>query len=680
MPRSAPPLAWAACVAAAAATCLAAAAFAAGARPLPYPVQAGYPVDADKPALERLAGPFAARAESLHNYDALHYRLDLAFPCVGTNLSGSCAITLRAGVPVLATVALDCVSLNVDGVTQDGAAAPFTHADGQLNVSLPRPLAAGEVTTLAVTYHGPAVHGYIQAYPETWFTFTEPSYARCWFPCYDQPWDKATSEIHATVPDTMFVSSNGVQTAPPDLDPLAHRRTYHWATDYPIATYLMSVAIGHYVELSDSAMYVPLRSYVLRADSARAVHDFANVPDMINYYGSLWGQYPFENYGMSATKDFGGGMEHQTRTTIARAWITGNRSYEWAIAHELSHMWWGDMVTCLTWPNVWINEGFASYGDILYAEHAYGAGNARARMQAWAQAYFKEESTLSYPLYDPPAGKLFGLSIYFKGAWALHMLRHVMGDSAFIGGWRDFGAANRYGGGTVAGFQSSMEARHGAPLGWFFEPWVYGTGYPVLRVGRSCVPRAAGGYYNYLKLEQVQPGPSKFRMPVEVLLHSGGRDTLATVWIESTITSTQFTLAAPLDSVTVDPDGWLLHRLSGSGCACDTWPAAAPDGPRISRVRLGRGVVELECELPSDPAGKPGTLELFDVTGRRVATLWRPDGVAGAFRVRWAGALGEGAGSPASAGARHGPAPTGMYFARLTAAGRSASAKVLWLR
>jgi aminopeptidase N len=639
-------------------------------------------VDADKSALpEQVARPVAAETDSVHDFDVQHYRLDLDFPCVGTNLSGTNTITLRSMVPVLTRVGLDCVSLSVTAVTQDGEPAAFTSGGGQLNVTLPVPVPMGGTTVLTVTYHGPAAAGYYQAYPETWFTFTEPSNSRCWFPCYDQPWDKATSEIHATVPDTMFVASNGVQTAPPDVNAPAHKKTYHWGTGYPVATYLMSVAIAHYVQLSDSALYVPLRSYVLKADSAKAAYDFGNLADMVNYFGSLWGQYPFENYGMAATKNFGGGMEHQTRTTITRNWITGTRSWEWGIAHELAHQWWGDMVTCLTWPNVWVNEGFASYADILYSEHAYGAANATARLQSWARDYFKEESTSSYPLYDPPSNKLFGLTIYFKGAWVLHMLRHVMGDSAFIAGWRDYGVAHKYAGGTVADFQSAMEARYGGSLAWFFDPWVRGLGYPVFRVSQNSVPRAGGGYYCYVTLEQVQTVPTRYRMPVDLVLRAGARDTLVQVWVGPVASATQFTLASPLDSVTVDPGGWLLFKSAGRGGISESGPVAGlPQGPRIARVRHGQGEVELECELPAGSPGEPRGLELFDVLGRRMATLWRGGGSSGTFGIRWAGALGEGAGAVGAVRAPSGPAASGIYFARLSAGGRSATAKVLWLR
>ncbi|MBI5836954.1 MAG: M1 family metallopeptidase [Candidatus Eisenbacteria bacterium] len=647
------------------------------------PAAEPFPFEPDRELPAHSLKPSMAAAESLHSYDALHYRLDLDFPCLGTSLSGTCAITLRASAP-LGTVTFDCVSLNVDAVTQQEAPAPFSVAGGQLTVTLPHALAAGESTVVTVTYHGPAARGYYQAYPETWFTFTEPSNARYWFPCYDQPWDKATSEIHATVPDTMFVASNGVQIAPPDWNPVTRKKTYHWGTNFPVATYLVSVAIGNYAELADSAAYVPLRSYVLRADSAKAAVDFSRLPDMVDFYGSIWGQYPFENYGMAATKNFGGGMEHQTRTTISRGWITGTRSWERGYAHELSHQWWGDMVTCLSWPNVWLNEGFASYGDILFTEHAYGADSARTRLRAWAVAYFKEESTSSYSLYNPPSNKLFGLSIYYKGAWALHMLRHVMGDSAFVRGWRDFGAAHRYAGATVADFQAAMEARYGGPLNWFFDPWIHGKGHPVLRVSRNTVPRVTGGYFNYVTLEQVQPGGGVFRMPVELGLRAGGRDTVVTVWIgqDGSATSTsQCTLEWPVDSVTVDPAGWLLFQQAPSGAISDTGPGGgAARTLRFTRSQTAGGVVELTFEVPAALSGRPAVLEVFDVQGRRAAVLWRGPAEPGRFRARWSGAVGEGAGVLGAGRAPSGPSAAGVYFARISAGGEAAAAKLLWMK
>ncbi len=613
--------------------------------------------------------PARAQADSAHSFDVRHYRLDLDIPCSGTSLSGTCAITLNAVTAGLSLVELDFDSLRVDGVTQDGIPTAFTVLPGLLRVHLLAPLAAGDSTVLRITYHGPAQKGFFQAYPETWFSFTEPSNARFWFPCYDQPWDKATSEVHLTVPDSMFVASNGVQLAPPATDALAHKKTYRWGTQYPLATYLISIAVANYVELRDSANYVPLRSYVLKADSAKAVADFQRLPAMINFFGSLWGQYPFEKYGMAATKNFGGGMEHQTMTTVTRNWIRGDRKYEWAIAHELAHQWWGDMVTCVDWSHVWVNEGFASYADMMFTEHTYGLDSARVRLREWEDVYFMEDSLIAYPVGNPPPNKLFGTAVYYKGAWILHMLRHQMGDSAFVRGWRDYGNFHKYGNGSIADFQAAMEPHYGKSLGWFFDQWLYQSGYPRYRVTRNSLPRAGGGWHNYVTLEQVQTTGPIFSMPVDLRLLGAGLDSTVTVWNDRARISYHFENSSRLDSVVLDPGVWLLARRAPDTSELTSAPEPGPPTVGFRAVRWSRGVVDLEYEFPDALRGVPSDLTLYDVQGRRGASLWAGPALLGSQRQRWRG---EGLGG--------GILPSGLYFARLSAGDQSRTARILWLR
>lgn len=612
-------------------------------------------------------GPESAQADSAHSFDVTRYRLDLDVPCAGTYLSGACSIRLKAVGSTLLSVPLDFVGLVADTVYQDGVVAGFTTTPSRITVNLPSAVAPGDSTLVRIAYHGNCIYGFYQAYPETWFTFTEPSDARYWFPCFDQPYDKAAAELHITVPDTMVVASNGVQTSPPTLNAALHKQTYHWGTNYPVATYLVSFAVAHYVRLDQVSPSVPVYSYVLKADSAKAAYDFGNVPDMLEFYGSIWGPYAFEKYGMAATKNFGGGMEHQTMTTITRNWITGDRKYEWAIAHELSHQWWGDMVTPVDWPHIWLNEGFASYGDLMYAEHAYGTAGMRARMATWATKYFSEDSLRRYPLYNPPADKLFGLTIYYKGAWVLHTLRHLMGDSAFVRGWRDYGEAHKYGNAGVADFQASMEAQHGSSLAEFFVDWVYGSGYPTYGLTRNSVPRLGGGFYNYFSMGQNLADAPFFHTPVDVLLHTTAGDTLVQITPAQSAVQSQITTRGSVLSAVIDPDGWVLHRNGPSGGSIGV-PGLAGDGLRILPPRIGPGVAEVAFSLPSGLPAEKFELAVHDVQGRRVATLWKGAAGAGTQTVRWDGET--------NVGRAHG----GIYFLRLASPSRAATARLILLR
>jgi aminopeptidase N len=398
------------------------------------------------------------------------------------------------------------------------------------------------------------------------YTFTEPYDSPYWFPCINDPSVKVPCWINMTVPGGYLAASNGL------LKQTMHNGdgtvTFQWEERHPIAMYLMAVAISkystfshYYHRVSKPLDSVEIKYYVWQADSAgttyNAVTSFANVVDMMTFYSTVFGKYPFDKYGMAAVYPFGaGGMEHQTMTTIHRSWLENGGS-QGGIAHELAHQWWGDMVTCGTFADIWLNEGFATYSEALWEEHFYGSARFSSLMSGIQ--HFTNGSW-QVPIYDPPENYLFGDVEYSKGAWVLHMLRGLLGDSAFFNVFKTYRQRFEYKSATTDDFAAATSSVAGRDLSWFFNQWIYAKGWPIYAY-RWTAQSGGGGYDVKVDIQQ-QQDEDVFQMPVQLKLQGGGRDTL--VVADNTMRNQSFSFVIPFrpDTVYFDPGEWILKQLS----------------------------------------------------------------------------------------------------------------------
>ncbi len=503
-----------------------------------------------------VATPATANQES---WDARWYDLDLAFDPATSTVSGT--VRMRAtvtGGPV-STADLDLYSnIIVDGATSNAAPATFSRVGNVLTLNLDRSYANGETFDVTVTYHGvPTAAGYfgfqvVNARQIIW-SLSEAYGARTWWPCKDAPEDKADSvAVHFTTPSGMTTVSNGTLVGTVDHGSTV---TWNWSERYPIATYLVSIAsypyaITHdwYVPTPGDSMPLDFYNYPESVAGVSAVQ--AKVKDMIAAYASRMGEYPFlaEKYG-HAEFPFGGGMEHQTCTSIGAF-------PEYVVAHELMHQWWGDMVTCRDFHHIWLNEGFATYGEALWAEANGGLAAYHADLDL--NRYLGPGT-----VYVPDAtneARVFDSNLsYDKGSWVLHMLRHVLGDSTFFASLRAYRAAWAYKSASTEDFRDVCEAVSGRDLHPFFQQWIYGEYYPAYRLSWSGAP-AAGGWDVTVTLEQTQTW-QLFTMPVDLAVASTGGSTTFTV--PDSLASQQFVLHVTDEptGVVVDPDGWILHTM-----------------------------------------------------------------------------------------------------------------------
>ena len=470
------------------------------------------------------------------------------------------------------------------------------------------------------------------------YTMSEPSDARYWLPCYDEPWDKAKVDLIIKVRSSYLVASNGLLIRD-EIN--GNERIFHWRSKHPMSTYLIAFAVSEYITFSDwyhkvsnPSDSIEVKYYVWREDSLKAVSAFKNVVDMMKFFSLKFGEYPFEKYGMVAVYPFRyGGMEHQTMTTIHRKWLDGNS--EGGIAHELAHQWWGDLVTCETWAEIWLNEGFASYGDALYTEYKYGFEAFKSKLEYWAKAYFWEDSIIRYPIYNPPSGRLFGTAVYYKGAWVLHMLRNLIGDSAFFAVLQEWGRRYAYGTGTTQKFIQVVNDITGEDLSWFFNQWVYEAGYPVLDFSVS--------FANYdtlfINLRQTQRNAIIFRFPIEFKIQAKNLDTILTFWTYSADTVYIITLnrlsALGDIKVQIDPNGKILKKvlsfpskevnlpLPFDFSLHQNYPNPFNSSTTISFEIAGGSKVYL-CEL-----------KIFDVLGREIRKAFSSELGSGKYNIHF---------------------------------------------
>jgi hypothetical protein len=286
----------------------------------------------------------------------------------------------------------------------------------------------------------------------------------------------------------------------------------------------------------------------------RVQKTYAMVPDMIGIYADMYGEYPFldEKYGHA---EFGwpGGMEHQTITSLG-GWT------EYLIVHELAHQWWGDMITCSDFHHIWLNEGFATYSEALYTEQMYGE-----------DAFHEYINDLRYlgdgTVYCPDLsdwGRIFdgGLS-YYKGAWVLHMLRHVVGDDAFFEILQQYHYDPRYqySSASTEDFRDICENVSGMDLHTFFDQWIYGEYYPIYEYDWT-YEMIDDGYIVNLNLLQKQSG-TIFEMPVDVAVFEEG-GTRENFVVQNDSAEQQFLLptSAKPESLSIDPEGWILKISS----------------------------------------------------------------------------------------------------------------------
>ncbi len=616
---------------------------------------------------EALALPPDADRASQDDYDVTFYDIDITIDPSAERVDGVVTMKAASVVDGLSIVILNLLdNMSVTSVTQNLSPLAYTHADDKITATLPGAVDTGETFEVTVAYGGFPIDNSLRFNYHSGnviaSSLSEPNGSREWWPCKDTPADKADSvRIAFTVPDFQFAASEGTLVSTTDNGD--GTITYEWFERYPITTYLVSVASTNYETFTDYYHYgradsMPIDNYIYPEHYDDALIDLSITAPAIEYLASVYGEYPFleEKYG-HAEFPWGGAMEHQTCTSYGAILFTGTNYYDWVLIHELAHQWWGDWVTCHTWDDIWLNEGFATYSEALWFEHLGGFDAYVERMEGYdSQGYFDG------PIYDPD--QTFGRTVYKKGAWVLHMLRRVVGGrDTLLEILETYSAAHAYGTALTSEFQEAAESIHGESLDWFFQEWVYGENRPSYEYDWTW----CGGDETWnvmLHIDQVQGNAGLFTMPIDIVIETAAGDTTVTVWNDQWSQDFFFTVeAAPVD-LHFDPDSWILKYLDiGTGIEMPEQVTALSLAAAANPFRESARLV---YSLPS--AGRV-RLAMYDVSGRLVRELVDADVPAGVHEAVWSGDGRDGGG-----------VASGIYFARLTTDAGSASQKLLFMK
>ncbi len=502
------------------------------------------------------------------NYDVTFYDIHLDVDHVAKVIYGAVGIHARAVTDGLTEVPVNFVSgLLVDSIYSTSGNLAYTRSGDVVTVTLPATYNTGGEFSFTFVYHGTPVSGGFQG-----FTFSthlgapmisslsEPYYAHSWWPCKDRMDDKADSFNIAITADTMFfVGSNGT------LDSVVYdggtRETTYYRVRYPMATYLFSVAITVYTVWNDEWIYnngqdtMPIINFVYPDQYTYSLPRWGIVPDAMTAFSSRYGLYPFRNekYG-NANFTWGGGMEHQTLTSMTGYSFGFDQD---VVVHELAHQWWGDMITCRDWGDIWLNEGWATYSEAIFWEWLGGSNSYHAYMDSiqffGGGSIFIQDTT--------SVNSIFGNIVYDKGAWVMHMLRHILGDSLFFASIDAYyNSQYQYGSAVTDDFKNIAESVSGMDLDSFFQEWIYGTYYPFYRWYHMVEVNPQGGYDWYLRINQAQvTDPLVFTMPVDMVVnYLGGTVDTLTVDVDARNNAFHFHSAANVAGVTFDPDNWIL--------------------------------------------------------------------------------------------------------------------------
>jgi aminopeptidase N len=598
-----------------------------------------HPADFEQPSLRAfeaakgIAAPGEKVAATSDRYDVQTCKLDLDFDVTGRTLDGSVRIAFRSVVSDLSSLVLDFRSsvdphFGVDSVLAGvGGRLAFAQGGDTLAIALAAPLASGQQDSVRVYYHGTPGNVFQNGLPflthhpgmagagPVIANMSEPQYAHYWWPCKDRPDDKFLSTVRMVVPDTLIAVSNGVLVR---NDVLPGGRTgWVWVSPSPIASYLVSVAISNYAHFTPAVPCVTAASgpidiehWVFKPDEAKARVDFGHTCDMIDYLETLFGPYPFadQKYG-HAEFLWGGAMEHQTVTSYGNVFFTGQNIYDTIVLHELSHQWFGDSVGPRGWKDVWLNEGFATFCEALWAEHNGGGAAYREFLNHGRSAFdWTDQSTV----YDPVP--IFpGRVIYDKGAWILAMLRQRMGDTPFFALLHDWatGGGRPYGTVITEEFMALAGSYAGEDLHPFFLPWLTTNAVPRLRTQQEIGDGPYGSATRVgLVLGQTQSPLFDNVYPVRVT-YGAGRDTTFLAHLAQREQTFTFDLPAAVQSVALDPDRTIIWQFDSS-----TLPTGI-EGiyPNPARLTEGGNVTILFRTAETANA----ELQIYDARGRLVA-------------------------------------------------------------
>lgn len=531
------------------------------------------------------------------NIDVKHVAIDLRFDWDKESAFGSTVVTLT---PFAATnkVSLDAASMTINSVTlASGAELKYSYNEkaenDNLEIFLDKFYRRGEELAVKVDYKTNFVNTadadtaigsfgkglrFIKPTtdepdkPRQIWSQGETEFNRYWFPSYDTPNDFRTSELKATVPKTFTAISNGKLIS--NTENTDGTRTFYWKMDTPYTNYLTSIVVGEYTPVEQTIDGIPITNYGYTNETKEVAATVKNLPDMVKFFAEKTGiKYPYPKYAQSFVEDFGGGMENISATTMIEEMIHDERTLldedsDSLQAHELAHQWFGDLVTCRDWGQIWLNESFATYMDALYAEHSKGHSeflynnvrdNQNQYYNTWNGGNRRPIVTKNYSNKDA----MFDTYAYPRGAAVLHMLRKHLGDELFWKSLNHYLVSNLNQPVSTEDLRIAIEETSGQSMDWFFDQWLYRMGHPIFEVTQNYDDSKKQLTLNVKQTQKIDPNDDFpqvefFQSYVDVAID----DRVERVWLKPQAENVfTFDAATKPKLVNFDYEGTLIKEL-----------------------------------------------------------------------------------------------------------------------
>ncbi len=530
------------------------------------------------------------RPERAREFDAVHYRIALKLDDEKKTFRGENTITLSPLSNGFTRCVLDAETFKVTSVeNKKSEPLEFEQTDHELIVHLGKPYDRRDEVSFTVSYYADTRKadprhprrggngmglGFTEATPDNPAVISAlsfPTGARHWFPCYDHPNDKATLELIVTVRSDYQVLANGrlLGTTENKAD---RSRTFHWSQEQPHSTYLTMMAAGPYHIVEDSLGSLPIRYWVYEKDARSALVTFSQTPKIIEFFNGTYGyKYPWAKYDQITLPRFGGGAECTSATLMHQGIIHDQRADQdfsslTIVAHEAAHQWWGDLVTLRDWSEVWLNEGFSTYGDYLYNHHHRGPDHGAVHLLGHKNSYLREARTryirpIVFDRWNKPQD-LFDRHAYQKAAAVLHMMRFVMGDEPFFQTHKHFLHKHAFQPVDTHDFSKAIKEATGQNLDWFFDQWFFRPGHPVFDVRYTWDQPSRKLNVTVEQVQDTSKGVPIYRTPVIIGIVTPGGKRSEKVWLTNKVEEFEFPCAQEPLLVRFDQGNYLLKEWS----------------------------------------------------------------------------------------------------------------------
>ena len=530
------------------------------------------------------AGATSAEAPSGRHYapdrevQVLHLALEVTPDFKQRTIEGRATITFRPILRPVREIKLDAVDLSVHAVTSTEKIQGYQVTADKLVVTFTTNLPPGRETSVTVTYSTEPKLGIYFRTPEMGykegdthlFSQGEETDARYWYPCFDSPNEKFTSEVTCRVPEGMTVVSNG-RLVSSEKDPATGLVAFHWTQEKPHANYLITLCAGYLKKIEDRYKNVPLAFYTPASEIQDATNSFRDTKDIMGFFEEEIGvPYAWAKYDQICVNDFvEGGMENTSATTLTDSTLfqadTGNlRDSDSLIAHEMAHQWFGDLVTCKDWSHTWLNEGFATYYETLYLGHKNGRDAMIYELYSRARSITGMENDTNpivrrnYNISD----EMFNYLAYDKASWVLHMLRSQLGADTYRRCIKTYLERYQYGNVVTENLRSVIEELTGRSYDQFFDQWLYHAHHPELEVTYDWDEAARLAKVSIRQVQETNENVLLFNVPLTIRFQGPSETNDQTVQVTRSAEDFYFPLAAAPEIVRVDPDCTLLAKVS----------------------------------------------------------------------------------------------------------------------